>query len=580
MGVEALLVKIDRVRGRERTVQVTAGLLRSLLALIGLVAGFFALDWLMLGRLVEGAGANRLARGVLLLAMAVTLAYVFIRSVWLALVRKIGDDEVALRVEGRHPELNGRLISTIQLTRDLDEGEYVGSEELIEALEADTVGFAGRIKFTDIIDLGTLKKVTVVAFCFALLSVAMGAWRVDYARALLGRMLLSEKEYPTATRIVFLTPGGVIARGEPYDVTVELDPEGHLPETARLIVRPAAGGDEFEYEMAQPEGSDPGPHGGVVYRGSIERVMEGLEYKVFAHDARSVGWQPLKVLRRPAVRSLELTYTYPAYTGKPVRKTSVGDIRAIQGTEVQIVATLSKPVVSASLQQRHGEDILTPMPMRLDKQKTVATATIRVERDGYYRIELLDANELTSREPVEYAIDVVEDKAPTVRLTFPGRDKVVTRFAMWPLRFEARDDFGIKSGWLRYRITSEADAETETDGTDVRDMPADGFVLEGLVRSQGQREVKAEVPFDLQRLDIRPGQRLVYWIEISDDRTPDPNVGRSRAFEFIVAERDEVMFMIGTAQEEALGRIETIIKKQETTREGVDEIRRKIRRGR
>ena len=37
------------------------------------------------------------------------------------------------------------------------------------------------------------------------------------------------------------------------------------------------------------------------------------------------------------------------------------------------------------------------------------------------------------------------------------------------------------------------------------------------------------------------------------------------------------MFMIGTAQEENLGRIDTIIKKQEETKDGVDTVRRLLR---
>lgn len=591
MGVEALLIKIDRVRDRERTVLLTAGLMKFVLAIIGLAAGFFVLDWLVLGRLVEGATANRLARGVLLVAMAGTLVYVFVRCVWQELVRELDDDEVALRVEARHPELGGRLISTIQLTRELAGGEewvgqYQVSRELIEALEADTVSFAGALNFADIINFQTLKKVALAATAFALLSAAMGAWRVDYAKALLGRMLLSEADYPTATRIISVTPGCVVARGEPHEVEVELDPEGHLPRTARLVVRLMSGagrGEEFEYEMVRAEGDDEATD--VVYRGRIERVMEDLEYRVFAHDARSVGWEVLKVLRRPAVRSLELTYTYPAYTGKPGRQTSVGDIRAIEGTQVGIVATLAKPVVSARLLMRVGAlEAPRPVAMQLNEEKTVAVAALQIESDGYYRIELADADGLGNRDPIEYVIDAVRDKAPFVKLTFPGRDKTVTQFAVWPIRFEARDDFGITRGWLRYRISSEDEegAGAGEDAGDPREAPAAGFALEGLVRASGQRELKAEAPFDLQLVgapgDIRPGSRLTYWIEIADNRTPEHNIGRSRAFEFVVAEAEEVMFMIGTVREEALSRIDTIIRKQEETKDGVDKVRREMRK--
>ena len=151
----------------------------------------------------EAAGSNQSARAVLLLAMAVSLGYVIWRTIWLEVVRELDDDEVALRVERRHPELRGRLISTIQLTRELGEGALAGSPELIEALETDTVSYSQALDFTQIISFQTLKKVGLAAFLFVLISGAAGYFNRGFVEALVGRMLLDgEAAYPTATRII------------------------------------------------------------------------------------------------------------------------------------------------------------------------------------------------------------------------------------------------------------------------------------------------------------------------------------------------------------------------------------------
>ena len=84
---DVLFDRIDRVRRRERLVSVTAGAAKTVLAGVGLLAGFFLLDWLVLSRAVEGAGADRVARGVLTLAVIATFAYAVWQNVWREIAR-------------------------------------------------------------------------------------------------------------------------------------------------------------------------------------------------------------------------------------------------------------------------------------------------------------------------------------------------------------------------------------------------------------------------------------------------------------------------------------------------------------
>lgn len=596
MSVQILLDRIDRVRGRERTVAVTAGLFKTVLAIVSLVAGFFLLDWLILSRVIGQDEASRFARGVLLAAMGATLLYVLWQAVWRELRRELDDDEIALRVEKRHPELHGRLISTIQLTRDLGEGIDVGSVELVEALESDTVSFAQALDFTKIVNLQMLKKVALAAALLVLVSVGAGLLRPDFLQVLIGRMLLAQEAYPTATRILAVKGGYPIhtvqkvPRGESFELWVELDGGGFLPEVVEVVAEldGDAAGDEMIFPLKMEVAGEPAPpHGGVMYRGTIERVMENLKYTAIAYDAEWKWWERLRVLQRPAIKSLELTYIYPAYTGRPERTSSVGDIRALVGTKVQIVAEL-KPdqansvfIRRARLQQRLGQEILAPAAMDLSEDGGTARAEIVVVRDGYFKILLEDSEKLQNVNPIEYVIDAVPDKAPVVKITFPARDRTVTKFATWPIRFDVRDDFGIGRGFLKYRITSLfQDAGAEGLAPDPQAAPVESFVLEGLVQGKNQKEARAlEIPFDLRMLDLKPDQRVNYWIEIEDTRTPIPNVGRSKEYEFNIAETAIVEDLLDRDRDDALSRIEMIRRKEIENREGVDKIRTAIRRG-
>ena len=333
MGVEQLLGRIERVRGRERAVLVTGGALKTLLALLALVAGFFVLDWFIVRPVVESPGADRFTRAVLALAMSGTLVYVFWQTVLREIRRVLDDDEIALRVEKRNPDLRGRLISTIQLTREVDSDPYIGSAELIRALEEDTVSFASSLDFFEIINLKTLKKVAIVAAGFTALAVLVatltGVFAPGYSRAFWSRLFVTGEKYPTRTRIVSITSGGKVPRGEPHPIEVVLDPEKHLPEEVTLVVVPERGGTVSKYLLKEAEGRG-GVFRGVEGEAPLERVLENLRYRAVAYDARS-GWQNLHVQRRPAIKSLELTYTYPAYAGLAAHTSNVGDIRALVG---------------------------------------------------------------------------------------------------------------------------------------------------------------------------------------------------------------------------------------------------------
>lgn len=591
MGVEQLLGRIDRVRGRERVVLVTGGALKTLLALLALVAGFFVLDWFIVRPVVESPGADRFTRAVLALAMSGTLVYVFWQTVLREIRRVLDDDEIALRVEKRNPDLRGRLISTIQLTREVDSDPYIGSAELIRALEEDTVSFASGLDFFEIINLKTLKKVAIAAVSFTALAVLVatltGVFLPRYSRAFWSRLFVTGEKYPTRTRIVSITSGGKVPRGEPYPIEVKLDSKKHLPEEVTLVVVPERGGTVNRYPLKKVE------EGGHVYRGAeeeppLERVLENLRYRAEADDARS-GWLRLHVQRRPAIKSLELTYTYPAYAGLDAHPSNVGDIRALVGTKVEITATLSKPVVGASLRRRVGTQARKPEDMALADGAKRATARITVTEDGYYRIALQDDEDLANVDPTEYLIDAVDDRAPAIRISFPARNRAATPFARWPIRFEARDDFGIAKGRLKYTVISPPLAGTSGESSEgeaaAGKTRSGSFLLGGLVPEPGTaaagqavKEAKREVYFDLREIKPRVDERVVYWIEIEDNKTPQANVGRSKQYEFSIVDASEMIDMMDSVRQDTLGRIEAILRREVKSKEGVDEIRRKVRR--
>lgn len=588
MSIDILLTRIDEVRRRQRAVAVGAGIARVMLAALALIFAFFLLDWLVLARSTPGSG-DRLARAILVLAMLSTFAWVVWRSVLIPLRRRADDDEVALKIEKGHPELRGRLISTIQLSRDGRSAAV--SKDLIAALEEDTVSFAGGLHFTDIIDLKTLKKIAMIAGGFVLLALALGAWRSDFAASLFARMALAERQYPTAAKILSVTEGQKVIRGEPFPIVVELDPAGVLPDTASVTTRAAAGRSSTlvlaRADAKDPAGKkdaptpavDPAGTAPVKYVGNIEHVLEDLEFRVGAHDALWPRWEKLIVLDRPAIKALSLAYRFPDYLGRKPEASSVGDIRAPEGSTVRISATFNKTVTKARIQRRDNQQTLPPTDLVLAADRLSATTELTIEKGGYYKLLLTCTDGFENSSPVEYVIEAVKDRSPTVKINFPAQDKTVTRFAKWPIRFTARDDWGITRGRLKYRVTAAGEtgdqgAAFDADPTAAKD--AKSLELTGLVKVGAQKEVGGEVFFDLKPLNLQPDTRVTYWLEMDDARSPEPNHGVSQAYVFTVVDVAVMQEMLERDRNAMLETIKVIRDKQKDTRDGVDTIRRDL----
>ena len=567
MSRDILLQKIDEVRGRQRSVAIGQGVARSLLAAIGLVMAFFLVDWLILAKSTPGSG-DRLARGILVAAMLITLGWVVWRSLISVLLHIPDDDEVALKVEKGHPELRGRLISTIQLRRS---SAVAGSKDLIAALEADTIEFVGTRHFTDIIDLALLKKIALWALGVLVLVGALSAWRSDFAAAILARLALTEQTYPTAAKIVTVTDGTTTARGEPFTITVELDPTATLPEKASATIRDVEGRTSELPLLPQSAGS-------AIYVGTIDQVLGDLEFRPAAHDALWPRYEKIIAVDRPAIKALNLAYRFPEYLNKKAETSAVGDIRAPEGSTVAITATFNRPVVSARLVTRNDKQEQPPVELKLGADGASAMIDLPVVNDGSWRLLLRSADGFDNKNPIDYVIDAVADRAPTAKISFPAQDKTVTRFARWPVKFTARDDHGVARGRLKYVIgtADEALAGTGAFTADTQPANAQSLDLAGLVQGQPRPEAGGEVVFDLRALNLPGDCRITYWIEVEDAKTPTPNRGISPTYVFTVVEAKVLEEMLERDRTSLIDTLKTIRTKQKDGRDGVDTLRRDL----
>ncbi len=284
---------------------------------------------------------------------------------------------------------------------------------------------------------------------------------------------------------VAVQPGDArIPRGTDQLIAARVD--GFEPETVRLFRRTAPDGDWRSADMNS-----------ATEAGGFERflfnVEASTEYYVVADELRSPVYQ-LEVVDPPRVARIDLTYHYPAYTGRaPHTVEDGGDVTALRGSRVELTITPSRDVVEGTL----VIDDTRSIPLRLNSDSTLAGA-LEIERDGRYRIALRAPQDLagTSR---DYTIEVVADRPPIARIVKPGRDARVTSIEEPVIEVTSSDDVAISKLELVYAVNDGAEQSVVLD--------------DGATPAQ---QIDAAHTFYLEHLDLVPGDLIALYARARD----------------------------------------------------------------
>ncbi|NIL94464.1 MAG: hypothetical protein GTO71_08505 [Woeseiaceae bacterium] len=186
-------------------------------------------------------------------------------------------------------------------------------------------------------------------------------------------------------------------------------------------------------------------------------VRKRLEYYVSASNVRSPTYQ-VHVVDLPNVENLALTYSYPGWTERePEIHDPGGDIRAIAETEIELRITTDRPMTP-------GAVIIDDEHIALDVAGTTATAVFRLEHDGQYFVAAMVGGERI-RLTDDYFIKILDDEAPEVAFTRPGRDWSASRIEEVTTRVTAEDDFRIDSLELHYSVNGGEWASVDLEAT-------------------------------------------------------------------------------------------------------------------
>lgn len=293
---------------------------------------------------------------------------------------------------------------------------------------------------------------------------------------------------------VHVEPGDVeIEKGTSLVVTIEFaqDP----PRDATLVLRDIAGTEKrlpLDRQLADP-----------IFGTSLREVRESATYRI-EYGGKATRDYAINVFEYPALVRADAELTFPQYTGQ-TNKVIPDTLRisAVEGSLLDYRFELNKPVAEARLV---SQGIAVP----LNLSSNLATLTgFHLTNSAKYMLHLRDAEGRTNRRSAELVVQVLPNRAPNLKLTFPRGDQRISSLQELRLEGEVSDDFGVVNFGVGYGVAG-----------------AEPTMVEVAQPSAAHEKRTLRELIDVEKLGLQPGEVVAYFVW-ADDVGPEGNPRRT-----------------------------------------------------
>ncbi|SFT89680.1 hypothetical protein SAMN04489724_2630 [Algoriphagus locisalis] len=218
--------------------------------------------------------------------------------------------------------------------------------------------------------------------------------------------------------------------------------------------------------------------------------------------------------RTVEMTSSEISITPPSYSGLQKVVQSTLDLRALIGSDIEWVISLSNSDdLTVELINSNGDGL------EFSKQGTQFVLRDRVKGSGIYAIRASRNNELVY-ESDYHPLEAVLDLAPVIQPE--GKELYTYHFTQDPkiinVKAKVSDDFKVREVFL---VATLARGSGENVKFRENRIP---------ISSRNFKSKDLSVTLDLNALDFRHGDELYYYWAAVDNKTPEPNFSRSDTY--------------------------------------------------
>ncbi len=553
-----------RARLHEQRRRVRAGLWTETLGVVALMLVAYALPTLLADRFLRLEWAFRAA---LLGAFVVVAARVVRRRLLRPMTVALSDEEMALAVERRCPQLEQQLISSLQFDEELaQDGRSIESREMKAAVVQDLRDRLQAVPFAAAIDGGRVRRFALGVLAMLLF---FGGWAGVDARSLgiwaARNVLLTNVDWPRYTSLAFVDGDGEVRLPQGDALTVRVHVEGPVPEQV-FVDYAFADGDEGAEPMSLT--------GDDEFVWTLDSVVRDLDLSVQGGDSLPATLR-VRVVERPVVSDLAIRVTLPEYMEREpfdVPPTE-GEVRLPSGATVAVSGTSRKPLQEAFLLVGGEEKVALAVA---DDQRSFS-GTFAPVQSGLMVVDVIDLDSLGAGTPPKLLLRVGQDKAPTVDFRLRGIGSSITYEARIPGALRARDDFGLREITAVMRAQEERSSAGGDEQAPLPPEPwADAEAIYDAPFERSALRYEAEASVDLltwnkvrdqnsKENPIRPGMLFSLRYSAKDNFGPgEPHEGYGETMTFRVVPRDQLIEELRRRQVEQRAELQQIADQEAT----------------
>ena len=494
-----LTARLQKMIWRVRRIVWLRGLLATAAVWLGCALAIMAVDAAVL------IFSPAVRWGLSVLGLAAGLA-----TAWSTLVRplsrRLSITRMARVLETRHPELQERISSAIELLSMGGDAASRGSEQLIALLahdaQADMRAVQPRREFSGRSIKPALMSAGMVAVVFGLL---FAAWPRQ-TMLLFKRAVAPYEDFANLQGEGLAVEPGDVVRLQGEELSIRLQVKGGGAGRAEVRCLPVAGPETVERMRRTSAISAADGNYEIIF----PNVTASFRYRI-RYGAGLTRFYQVNVLPPPATTRLTITCHNPAYTKQPSRTLpeNVHDIVGVAGTRVEIDAEFNRRADGVLfVGQRRFPGFAKPTP---GATWSLMLATNMADR---WSLALRDDYGFTGRVETA-ALKVIPDRVPVVTTLSPYTDRLtLPPYGQLACAFTINEDFDLSKS--EFVISIDGGAEH-----------AEPLALQ----ASGKETWTAAQDLDLARLQLGGVRKFKVWLRVFDTLPPElggPQKGESR----------------------------------------------------
>jgi hypothetical protein len=241
-------------------------------------------------------------RAIALALVVIPTVWVFFTGVLRPLFRRLGNTQVARRIERYLPGVHNRLVSCVDLSEDKRRDGY--SPEFYRRLLSEALERIRAFRPATVVDRGSLQRSAMALAATAALFVVCWVVLSDRLPTAMARIFRPWADIPPATGVEFtVKPGDAkVLRGEEFEFAVDVT-KGQ-PEQMRIELMPDDGGETLWQDLQS--------RGGAAWSRSLQGLEKSFAYRVHGGGTWSKKYH-IVMVDRPKIVDVRAVLHYPDY---------------------------------------------------------------------------------------------------------------------------------------------------------------------------------------------------------------------------------------------------------------------------